>query len=353
MSTITFSFEFLDRINDNIVGIFDYTNPFTDCRASRKFYFSCPESKLDNFRDLLKPYIQFMIDHNMLNESILTLGQKKYLTYIIFKYPKSYPNGRKGVPPGIGRYFSRINYDRYCLNKDSSNDLQKKNDKMASKYPSRLLAPGSSGVTTLLMGSSFSGKTYLLIQELNLIKPFIEYDLIVMFTESINVPGLEKIKERPDVLMKEGFNSSIPEFLKKLNSALGLRFKFLLILDDIISEKSSRKSTLGAMITTYRNSNISSIVLLQYPTLIEKCTRSNFHRIIITGMRSSESNQALCSRFDICTWAKKRMILEGDDGKITKDDIYEYLKKLLMTDGMVLYIDLKKSLDPSLINLAK
>jgi DNA replication protein DnaC len=126
-----------------------------------------------------------------------------------------------------------------------------------SVYPSRLLAPQESGTTTLILGSSFTGKTYLLAEELELLKPY-EYDLIILFTESVNVPQIQKFKERPDIIIKEGFNDAIPLFLKKLNSKLKNRYRFLLILDDIISEKSSRKSTLGKMLTTYRNSNIST-----------------------------------------------------------------------------------------------
>ena len=225
---------------------------------------------------------------------------------------------------------------------------------MESRYPSRLLAPGASGRTTLIIGSSFTGKTYLLCQELKLIKHF-EYDLIVLFTESVNAEGLESIRQRPDTLIKEGFNSRIPLFLKNLNNKLGLRFKILLILDDIIGQKSSRQSILGKMITIFRNSDISTCVLLQYPTLIEKHCRSNFHQVVITGMRSQESNKSLTDRFDrfdILCWAKERMRSEGDTRThIKNDDVYNYLKRLLMKNGDVLYIDMKKSLDPALIRL--
>ena len=350
MTTIHFSLELFDRTQNNILAIFDFNNPYSNCRMSRKVYFTLSDKKSSEFKDHLKPYIQFMIDNKMLNESVLTLAQDKLLSYMIFKYPKSYPHGKNNIPPGISRYFKRLNYDRFCLGKDSSAKMEYNNDKMSSKYPSRLLAPGASGTTTLILGSSFSGKTYLLSQELDLIKPY-EYDLIILFTESLHVPSLDKIRNRPDVIIREGFNDRIPEFLKNLNSALGLRFRFLLILDDIISEKSTRKSTLGKMITTYRNSNISTTVLAQYPTIIQKESRTNFHQLVVTGMRSPEANKAMTDRFDILHWARERMKNEGANGKINNDDVYSYLKRLLMQDGVVLYINLKKSLDPSVINL--
>lgn len=353
MTSISFELIFYDKVQNNVKIFIDFTNPLTNCRATRKISFTITSKKGSLFKDDLQPYIEFLIAHNMINESLLALAQDKLLKYILFGYPKSYPHTKKGIPPGIGRYFNRQNFDRYCLAKDSSSEVKKNMDNMSSKYPNRLLAPEDSGKTTLILGSSFSGKTYLLAQELELIKPY-EYDLIILFTESKHVPALDKIRKRPDLIIKEGFDPAIPAFLKRLNNKLGLRYRFLLILDDIISEKSSKQSTLGKMITIYRNSNISTVVLLQYPTLIEKHCRSNFHQMVCTGMRSPESNKAMTDRFDVMSWAKDRMKIENrSDKAIKNDEVYSYLKKLLMHDGVVMYINLKKSLDPAIINLGK
>jgi hypothetical protein len=351
MTTISFSFEFLDTEFDNIRAIFDYNSPFSKCRASRKFKFTAKKDRLRHFKHLLKPYVQFLIDHDMLNETTLSLGADKYLSYIIFKYPASYPNAKVGASDDAGRYFYKPNYNRFCKDGKSKDILHEKKNDRISKYPSRLLAPHDTGMTTLILGSSKSGKTYLLADEINRIRDY-EYDLIVLFTESLHVPSLDPIRDRPDIVIKEGFDEKVPEFLKKLNSDLGLRYRFLLILDDIISEKSTRTSILGKMITTYRNSNISTVVLLQDPTFIQRQTRGNFHQIVITGMRSKETNEGLASRFDVAGWAKDRMIAEGKaDGRIHKDDIYRYMKELLIENGVVLYIDTLNSLDPIVADL--
>lgn len=351
MTTISFSFEFSENESNNIKAIFDYNSPFSKCRASRKFKFSVDKDRLRHFKHLLKPYVQFLIDHDMLNETMLSLGADKYLSYIIFKYPASYPNAKAGVSDDVGRYFYKPNYNRFCKNGESKQIIKDgKPDNMTSKYPARLLAPQESGTTTLILGSSYSGKTYLLTSELNRLRTY-EYDLIILFTESIHVPSLDVIRDRPDIIIKEGFDERVPEFLKKLNSKLGLRYRFLLVLDDIISEKSTRTSVLGKMITTYRNSNISTCVLLQDPTFVQKQSRGNFHQLVVTGMRSMESNAGLTSRFDVGCWVKDRMKAEGMGDNLHKDDVHSYLKKLLMKDGTVLYIDLKKSLDPAVTDL--
>lgn len=360
MSSIVFELNLDDKKeNQNKKGstaTFHFDNIFTGKRCCRKIRFDIDEKKGHFYKDDLKPYTDFLISKGILNDASLTLCQDKLIKYMIFGYPKSYPHSRIEYS-GIGKYFNKRNFDRYCLadyvNMSERPYLTPPQSDSSSVYPKRLLAPQESGTTTLILGSSFTGKTYLLSQEINLLRPF-EYDLIVLFTESIHVPALDKIRNRPDILIKEGFDSAIPQFLKALNSRLGLRYRFLLILDDIISEKSNRKSTLGKMLTTYRNSNISTCVLAQYPTIISKESRSNFHQLVLTGMRSPESNKAFADRFDVMSWAKDRMLKSQDwngKGRITSDDVYNYLKRLLMENGIVMYIDLKRSKDPSVINL--
>jgi len=350
MSSISFKFDFLDNEYHNVKAVFDYNNPFSKCRASRKFKFTIDKDKLRHFKHLIKPYVQFLIANDMLNETMLSLGADKFLSYIIFKYPSRYPNSKLGVSDDVGRYFYKPNYNRFCKNGGSKEALQDTKNNRLSKYPSRLLAPKNTGMTTLILGASKSGKTYLLSDEINRIRHY-EYDLIIFFTESLHVPEIDKIRDRPDIIIKEGFDPSIPLFLKNLNSALGLRYRFLLVLDDIISEKSTRTSILGKMITTYRNSNISTVVLLQDASFIQKQTRGNFHQIVITGMRTKETNEGLTTRFDVAGWAKDRMIAEGKTDKIKNDDIYRYLKELLLENGVVLYIDTLNSLDPVITDL--
>jgi hypothetical protein len=354
-TSIAFEIKFLDGSKKHDVeAIFDFTNPFTNCRMTRISKFLMNHRRGNYYKDTLKDYIQFMINNKMITESTLLLSQDKMLKYILFQYPQSYPHTKKNTPPGIDRYFKRTQYDRFCIGGDADNLFKETsaNANSVSVYPNRLLAPQESGTTTLILGSSFTGKTYLLAEELDMIKPF-EYDLIILFTESLHVPQIQKFKERPDIIIKEGFHEEIPLFLKKLNSKLKNRFRFLLILDDIISEKSSRKSTLGKMLTTYRNSNISTCVLAQYPTIISKESRTNFHQLVVTGMRSPESNKAMTDRFDIMSWAKERMKkdIPNQSTTIKQEETLNYLKKMLMENGVVMYIDLKRSLDPALVDL--
>jgi hypothetical protein len=72
-------------------------------------------------------------------------------------------------------------------------------------------------------------------------------------------------------------------------------------------------------------------------------------------MRSPESNKAMTDRFDVLAWARRRMKDENPDvhgqKTIKMDDVFTYLKKLLMENGVIMYIDLKRSKDPNIIDL--
>jgi hypothetical protein len=106
MSTIILTLTFKGSLN--VEAIFDFTNPFTGCRISRRSSFIMHQKRGNYYRDTLEPYINFMIDTKMITESTLLLAQDKLLKYILFQYPQSYPHTKKSPPPGISRYFKRV-----------------------------------------------------------------------------------------------------------------------------------------------------------------------------------------------------------------------------------------------------
>jgi hypothetical protein len=63
----------------------------------------------------------------------------------------------------------------------------------------------------------------------------------------------------------------------------------------------------------------------------------------------------MTDRFDVLAWARRRMKDEKPDEygqkTIKMDDVFTYLKKLLMENGVIIYIDLKRSKDPNIIDL--
>lgn len=146
------------------------------------------------------------------------------------------------------------------------------------------------GQTALLLGSSFTGKTSLLVVALNNLVRNKSFDVIIIFTESINSEPLQKLKYRDNRIII--VNCFIPEVIKwahRINDETGNRYRFLFVLDDIVDM--GRKRLYQKLILTFRNSNISSITVTQYPKLILPSQRGSYHNVIISGFRSSESRE--------------------------------------------------------------
>lgn len=203
------------------------------------------------------------------------------------------------------------------------------------------------GRSVLFLGASFSGKTYLLVKELNKIYPD-EYDGIFLFTESTNAEDLQRIKPqiRERVRIFKGWKPTVVDFLKKLNDKLQNRFRFLIILDDIVTEKFSK--TLSKMILTYRNANISCCVLIQFPSLINKSSRSSFHNVVILGGKSLEWHDSVAKIFDLKIWAKNTFGDVHRKVKYSNEEILQMLKMATNEPQNVIFIDLRKGKEPLL-----
>lgn len=206
-----------------------------------------------------------------------------------------------------------------------------------------------SAKSTLILGASFSGKTYLLVKELNKLYPG-DYDAIILFTESINAESLKDINPKLCVKIVQGFKPKIVDFLKKVNDLTNNRYRILIILDDVVTEKESK--TLNKMVLTYRNAGISTCILIQYPNLISKSSRSSFHQVAITGGKSVEWWQAVCSVFDLCSWAKLNLGDPSRKSRIPKEEIFQLLKKATNEPGEILYLDLRRGREPLLYDLS-
>jgi len=141
------------------------------------------------------------------------------------------------------------------------------------------------GQTALLLGSSYSGKTTLLVHGLNNIIKEKSYDAIIIFTESPNAKPLEGLNPSNRITLSQGFYPNIVRLLVRINRASDNRFRFFTVLDDITDMKNN--STYKKMVLTMRNSNISTAVLIQDPTLCPPSHRGSFHNIYFLGAGSN------------------------------------------------------------------
>lgn len=159
--------------------------------------------------------------------------------------------------------------------------VPKSNEMEIKKFgASSIFKPEESAKTTCFLASSFMGKTTLLVNELNKLNPD-DYDKIILFTESTSSEPLRKLNPKLNIKIYNVFVPAIVKLLKECNDKTKNRFRFLVILDDVIELKNK---TFNKMILTMRNSGISTVVLIQYAKLVTPASRSSFHDIYILGL---------------------------------------------------------------------
>ncbi len=149
-----------------------------------------------------------------------------------------------------------------------------------------IFSPEPTGATYAIIGKSFSGKTTFLVNELNKLTrdELRQYNAIVFFTESANAEPLADLSRdvKEKMIMTDRFCPKILQILKKLNDSTHNMFKFLVIFDDIIK---LRGEMLTKCILTLRNSNISTVISIQYEKLLNPAQRSSVHNVYIFNLR--------------------------------------------------------------------
>lgn len=193
-----------------------------------------------------------------------------------------------------------------------------------------IFKPEDSAKTTCILGASFTGKTTLLVRELNKLHPN-DYDRIVLFTESTNSSPLKNLNKKLQVQVFDRFCTAIPKLLKDINDETKNKFRFLLLLDDIIELKNKM---FNKLILTMRNSNISTVVLIQYEKLITPSTRNSMHDYYITGLRNEGYEYML--RGFLGSFFREILNEKGSYGKLA-ERVREFMH------GKVLHYDQRKN----------
>lgn len=160
--------------------------------------------------------------------------------------------------------------------------------RLATSLPEKsIFVPESTGVTYGIIGKSFSGKTHFWVHELNKLtkEELLAYNAILFFTESTSAEPLAALKKtvKKKMITFDRFCPTILAILKRINDETQNQFKFLVILDDILE---LRNMLVMKMILTLRNSNISTVISIQYEKLIAPAQRSSLHNLYIFNLRT-------------------------------------------------------------------
>lgn len=135
------------------------------------------------------------------------------------------------------------------------------------------LDPETGGSITIF-GSSKSYKTYLLKR---IIKQYFSEDCIVLLcAQNIHAPIYNDLPST--VITMDHYSPLLVKVMTMINKKCKNKYRFLVILDDIIDEKSEHK--LEQLYLTLRNSRMSVIVCLQNVQLLKKTSRGNSNIVI-------------------------------------------------------------------------
>ncbi len=149
-------------------------------------------------------------------------------------------------------------------------------------------ATKNNGVTFAIIGSSGCGKTTM-IRKVFLDRLYGSMAdkkyITTIFTESKESDALQGLGS--DVLIDgAGIDEDQIMFYYQTNTDYQKRFNFLAVVDDCIQMK--HRNTFEKMFLVMRNTNISSIVSIQYPNLIPKSIRTSVYYCICMGINNNE-----------------------------------------------------------------
>ena len=116
----------------------------------------------------------------------------------------------------------------------------------------------------------------------------------MIFSESAHAPAYKDMKYSLLPLA----SVFVPELIKDayhINKELKNYYDFLFVLDDVPLMKNDKQ--LLKMLTIYRNSNISAIVCVQSPTLLNPTCRSNFNIVLLFWQNTTAQIEAVIKAY--------------------------------------------------------
>jgi hypothetical protein len=178
------------------------------------------------------------------------------------------------------------------------------------------LDPGT-GNTVLLVASSKAGKTTL---QMYLYKKYFRKTIAVMFAHSTQL----KIYRDKGLIVTDHFEPDIVELMRRLNKISKNKFEFTCLFDDQLNVKND---TIQDLFLSLRNSNISSLISLQYVNLLSKACRGNVNTVL-GGAMNSDENIIVFIKCYLLSWMHKQG-LRSDPAMI------DYYRRLTADHGFV------------------
>lgn len=167
------------------------------------------------------------------------------------------------------------------------------------------------GNSTALIGSSKQGKSTCMME---LYRQYYSGDEVVA-TLFANNPQIAMYQD-PRLVVCPAYEPKMIKLAHTINRKTRNTYDFLFLLDDIVDKRDD--VVLKQLILTLRNSNISSIVCLQYTNLLAKVARANVNNLLLFGLNSDEAIDLVCRQF-LASHLRGRKIPEKHWGQYYRD----------------------------------
>jgi ABC-type dipeptide/oligopeptide/nickel transport system ATPase subunit len=215
--------------------------------------------------------------------------------------PKKGPEKR--IPRKVAGEISPTDEEQVPNNNFGVNKLQGKSlFANTINYLPKLKLDPNTGNSLVLIASSKSGKSTILNRIYNQVYKDKKKQIEIVFSVNSHAEVYDHFPRKKLVNKFDKDCENLINQMKKVNMVTKNKFDYLIILDDIIDQKYS--SMLNNLILTYRNSNFSSIISLQYAYLLNKGSRASINQVILGHMNSDESIESIVKSYLASTFSK-------------------------------------------------
>jgi len=149
----------------------------------------------------------------------------------------------------------------------------------------------SGGCSILMLGSGRSGKTTALK---HILGSYFKEHVGAIFSESARAPAYAHMKY-PNLPLSSCYIPDLVAASYRINKDLKNHYPFLWVLDDCPLVKNDKQ--LHKTLTVYRNSNISTIIGMQSPTMLSPTVRSNFTFVLLFHNNTTEQTESVIKGF--------------------------------------------------------
>ncbi len=172
------------------------------------------------------------------------------------------------------------------------------------------------GNTVLLVASSKAGKTTL---QMDLYAKYFKKSIAIMFAHNVQLK-IYKEGAAKKLIVTDQFEPDIVEIMRRLNKYSDNKFAFTCLFDDQLKV---RNDVIQDLFLSLRNSNISSLISLQYVNLMSKACRGNVNTVLGGSMNSDEN----IWREDVVD--QKISVQDGLKNSAVHDDRFFFVPKII------------------------